>query len=161
MRTLLDSNFYSALYYNAVVWLTPCLTSDLKHDLLTASACALRTCPMSGGFEISFENLHKLHEKCTPGQIMLYQQALQLHKTINHLDFPQTFEHVTVVDQTICTSRQLWFQIFKNNKSKIGMNMTANKFYCITNKIGLDMLNLGFVHYKKLAKLQFLKNGTT
>ena len=73
--------------------------------ILTVSACALRTCLMNGGFEISFEKLHKLHKKCTPGQIMLYQQALQLHKTINHLDFPQTFEHVTIVDQTICTSR--------------------------------------------------------
>ena len=84
MRTLLDSNFYSVLYCNAVIWLTPSLTSGLKHDLLTVSACALRNCLMSGGFEISFENLHKRNKKCTPDQIMLYQQALQLHKTINH-----------------------------------------------------------------------------
>ena len=62
-----------------------------------------------------------------------------------------------VVNQTICTSRQLKFQIFKNNKSKIGMNMTANKFYCITNQIGLDMLNMNFFHFKKLGKIQFLK----
>ena len=41
------------------------------------------------------------------------------------------------------------------------MNMTANKFYCINNEIGLDMLNLSFVHFKKLAKIQFLKYGTT
>ena len=33
MRTLLDSNFYSILYYNAVIWLTPTLRSDLKHNL--------------------------------------------------------------------------------------------------------------------------------
>ena len=30
MRTLLDSNFYSILYYNAVVWLTPNLQADVK-----------------------------------------------------------------------------------------------------------------------------------
>ena len=39
--------------------------------------------------------------------------------------------------------------------------MTANKFYCITKMIDLNMLNLGFLHFKKLAKIQFLKFGTT
>ena len=41
------------------------------------------------------------------------------------------------------------------------MNTTANKLYHVNNLIGLDMLNLKFVHFKKLAKLQFLKNGKT
>ena len=50
--------------------------------------------------------------------------------------------------------------MYRNNKSKIGMNTTANKFYHINNLIGLDMLNKNFVHFKKLAKIQFLKNGT-
>ena len=48
-----------------------------------------------------------------------------------------------------------------NNRRKIGMNTTANKFYCITDLIGLDQLNLSFVHFKKLAKIQFLKYGKT
>ena len=161
MRKLLDSNFYSILYYNAVIWLTPNLKSDLKQDLLSASACALRSCLTRSEHEISFLRLHKIHMKCTPDQIMLYQQALQLHKTINHVDFPQSFEYITVVDQTICTSRQLRFQIFKNNRSKIGLNTTANKLYCITNLVSLEMLNMTFVHFKKLVKIQFKKNGKT
>ena len=99
--------------------------------------------------------MHKIHKKCTPNQIMLYQQALLLHETVNHEDFPQTFEYVTVVDQTICTSRQLHFQTFRNNNNKIGMNTTANKFYHITNMVGLDMLNTGFVHFKSLPKSSF------
>ncbi len=161
MRKLLDSNFYSILYYNAVIWLTPNLKSDLKQDLLSASACALRSCLTGSEPEISFLRLHKIHMKCTPDQIMLYQQALQLHKIVNHVDFPQSFEHITVVDQIICTSRQLRFQIFKNNRSKIGLNTTANKLYCITNLVSLEMLNMTFVHFKKLVKIQFLKNGKT
>ena len=44
MRTLFDTNFYSILYYNAVIWLTPDLNVQLKQDLLSASANALRTC---------------------------------------------------------------------------------------------------------------------
>ena len=66
-----------------------------------------------------------------------------------------------VLDQTVCTGRQLRFQIFRNNKRKIGMNMTANKLHCISNLVGFDMLNLSFVHFKKLAKIQLLKFGKT
>ena len=79
MRTLLDSYFYSTLYYNASVWLTPDLSSALKHDLLTASALALRSCLMSNEYNISFINVHKINNKCTPNQIMLYQISLSLY----------------------------------------------------------------------------------
>ena len=72
-----------------------------------------------------------------------------------------SFEQVTVMDQIICTRRQLKFQIFKSNNNKIGMNTTANKLFHVNNLIGLDMLNLEYVHFKKLAKIQFLKNGNT
>ena len=161
MRTLLDANFYSILYYNAVIWLTPHLSSDLKQNLLSISANALRTCLKHDGFELSFENIHKVHKKSTPKQIMLYQQAILLHKIINHKNFPSCFEHITVIEQVVCTRRQLRLKFFKNNKLKIGLNMTANKFFNISDQVGMDLLNLSFVHYKKIMKIQFLKYGKT
>ena len=57
--------------------------------------------------------------------------------------------------------RQLKFEIFRDFRGKIGMNTTANKFYHISKLIGLDSLNLKFVHFKKIAKIQFLKYGKT
>ena len=39
--------------------------------------------------------------------------------------------------------------------------MTVNKLYPISKLIGLDALSLKFVHFKKLMKTQFLKNGKT
>ena len=84
-----------------------------------------------------------------------------LHKTINHPDFPSNFEHISLLEQTICTSRQLRFRLFRNNRSKIGMNTTANKLHCLTDQINFDVLSLGFLHYKKLMKIQFLKFGNT
>ena len=161
MRTLLDANFYSVLYYNSVIWLTPHLSPDLKQNLLSISACALRSCLMRGGYEISFDNIHKVNKKCTPKQIMQYQIALKLHKLLNEHDNVLSFEHVTVMDQIICTSRQLKFKVFKNCNTKIGMNTTANKLYHVSGLISFDMLNLNFIHYKKLAKIQFLKYGKT
>ena len=46
-------------------------------------------------------------------------------------------------------------------KVKRNLNTTANKLYCLSNKISLLVLNYSFVHYKKLMKIQFLKNGRT
>ena len=103
MRTLLDSNFYSVLYYNAVIWLTPSINCDLKHNLLSISANALRTCLSHVGFNVSFLDIHKLNSKCTPNQIMLYQIALNLHRVINSTQ-PLTFEKITILDQMVCVS---------------------------------------------------------
>ena len=161
MRSLLDSNFYSILYYNSVIWLTPSLSCDSKQNLLSISANALRTCLKHEGYDVSFDNIHKNNKKCTPKQIMFYTQAINLHKILNHIDFPESIDHVSLIDQTICTSRQLSFQIFKNNKTKIGMNTLANKLHFISGTVSFSMLNMGFVHFKKLAKIQFLKFGRT
>ena len=99
--------------------------------------------------------------KCTPNQIMLYQIALNLHKVINDTDTHISTETSSVLDQVICTRRQLNFETFKNNTYKIGLNTTGNKFYHVSRLIGLDKLNLGFVHFKKIMKIQFLKYGKT
>ena len=50
---------------------------------------------------------------------------------------------------------------FALHRSKIGRNVLANKFYHLNGLIGLDTLDKGFVHFKKLMKIQFLKNGIT
>ena len=116
---------------------------------------------MINGFDISFVNLHKIHNKCTPEQITYYQMSLKLHKLINEHDNKLSFEHVTLMDQIVCTSRQINFQIVKIHNTRVGLNTTANKLFPLNNLIGLDKLNMNFAHYKKLAKIQFLKYGNT
>ena len=37
---------------------------------------------MLEGFNVSFENIHKILSKCTPDQIMLYQIAINLHRVL-------------------------------------------------------------------------------
>ena len=114
---------------------------------------------MQSNHEISFERLHAIAKKCTPSQIMLYQSALHLHKVLNQEVL--SFESVTVLHNLTCLRRQTTFEIFRNNNVKIGMNTTENKFYCLSRKISLLVFNYEFVHYKKLMKVQFLKNGKT
>ena len=131
----------------------------MKQKLLSISACALRTCLMNNNTSVSFEKIHELNKKCTPIQIMSYQAALSLYKTIN-FEVPD-FEAITVLNQMTVSSRQTSFIIFRNNSTRIGMNTTSNKFYQLTNKITLNSLGLTFAHYKKLMKIQFLKFGNT
>ena len=130
----------------------------MKQSLLSVSANALRSC-LNLSFDVSFENVHKLSKKCTPNQIMLYQSSLKLHKMLN--DPIVTTETLHIIEQSVFTGRQITFEIVRQNNNKIGMNTQANKFYHITKMIGLDKLNLSFVHYKKLMKIQFLKYGQT
>ena len=92
---------------------------------------------------------------------MFYQMSLKLHKLLNEHENELSFEHVMLMDQIVCTRRQINFQILQNSKSKIGLNTTANKLYPLSNLIDLNMLNWTFVHLKKLAKIQFLKYGKT
>ena len=63
--------------------------------------------------------------------------------------------------QSVFSGRQINFEILRDNKTKIGMNTKANKFYHITKLIGLDKLNLSYVHFKKIMRVQFLKYGKT
>ena len=100
-------------------------------------------------------------KKCTPKQITLYQIALKLHKTIAEIENEVSFENCTVLNRMVCTSRQLTFENYRDNKSKIGMNTTNNKLYHISKLVSLDALNCSFVLFKKLMKIQFLRNGKT
>ena len=86
---------------------------------------------------------------------MLYQLSLSLYKIYNTDSSDLDFETITVIDQMILTSRQINFLILRNNRRKIGINTTANKLYSLNNLIGLDRLNLNFLHYKNLLKFNF------
>ena len=116
---------------------------------------------MHDGFDVSFEKLHVTHKKCTPSQIMHYQLALSLHKTLSNCEGDLDFETITLLDQLVCTGRQINFQIHRQCNGKIGFNTTANKFYPLNNRINLITLNMNFHSFKKAAKLIFLKYGKT
>ena len=92
---------------------------------------------------------------------MKYQLALSLHKIINANYDTMTFDQVMLMDQTVCTSRQLRFQVMHKFNHKVDMNITANKLFHINNEISFDMLNLSFVHFKRICKIQYLKYGKT
>ena len=58
--------------------------------------------------------------------------VLNMHKLLNGHENNLGFEHVTLMEQIICTRRQINFEILNNNNSKIGLNTTANKPYSLS-----------------------------
>ena len=116
---------------------------------------------MSGQYDISFVNVHKISNKCTPNQIMLYQVALSLFKIVNENQVPPSTTFVKLMNQVVCTSRQVLFKLHRTNQSKIGMNCSVNKLYHVSKLFVLDKLNWSYPRYKKHMKLQFLHFGNT
>ena len=92
--------------------------------------------------------------------------TLNCYSTITYIvfNFDETdtsFETLTVLDQIICTRRQINFQIFRINKLKIGINTTANKLSHLNKLIALEKLNHNKAQFKRFAKSKFLKYGST
>ena len=44
---------------------------------------------------------------------MPYQIAIKLHKLLNKIDHSLTFEHVTILANIVCTSRQTSYEILR------------------------------------------------
>ena len=99
--------------------------------------------------------------KSTPDQIMLYQMSLELHRNLNNFFMNPSTQLVGIVNQIVCTGRQNYFEFYRTNRTKIGLNAIENKFYHINKQIPLDTMNFTYVYYKKLVKILFLKYGKT
>jgi hypothetical protein len=81
---LLTANFYSVLYYNSEIWHINCLSPNLKEFLLSTSAKALILCQKQVNRSISFIDLHRIHNRATPDQMLKYKHALLLHSLYNN-----------------------------------------------------------------------------
>ena len=154
LKILLNAHYFSTLYYNSEIWLTPFLHAGPKQQLLSASANAIRLCMKQENYYISFKNIHVNFGKSTPKQMALYKISLQLYKTFNSNDHGTDWLEFS--NQIISSGRQTVFNIHRSNNYTIGLNMLANKFTCITNKIKLDYCNLSYSAYKHRMKIIFL-----
>ena len=154
LNTLLTANYYSLLYYNCDVWLIPSLKPQLKQQLLSASARALRICTPDYNSLMSFEQIHSVNKRATPKQMMIYKHALLLFKIWNDpiyskdwlaLNFQQNF-----------SARSSHVRVFDTSNVKIGKNLTVNRLKLINGLIEYKWLNMKPDTYKIKCKSQFL-----
>ena len=154
LLTIITSNFYSILYYNAEIWHLPSLSPNLKQKMLSVSSAPLKICTKNYNDMISFKTLHLMNNRALPSQITTYKHALCLHKLYNSestnddwlsLFFNQNFN-----------ARHKFTQFSNTARYKIGSNLLHNRFTFLNGKIELDWLNLSFNQLKLKCKSLFL-----
>ena len=74
LLTIVKSNFFSILYYNAIIWLIPSLKLQVKNQLLSVSASPLKLCCYGYDQNVSYKKLHDIVKYPTPEQIKLFVQ---------------------------------------------------------------------------------------
>ena len=151
---LITSNYYPILYYNAEIWLLPCLSPPLKQKILSASAAPLKMTVSNYTNMMSFNSLHYLNKRATPSQITIYKHALLLHKTYNSTS--NNNDWVLLFFNQNFNSRQSKVNFYSRSKYKVGNNILANRFTILNNLIELNQLNLPFETYKVYCKKLFL-----
>ena len=152
--TLLTSNFYSILYYNSEIWHIPSLNPNSKQLLMSASAKALRICVNDQSTIYSYIDMHKITNRATPSQILVYKHAILLYKLYNTIN--STSDWVKLNFQQTLTSRQVNFKISQTNCYRIGLNLICNRLTVLNNKIPLKWLSLSIESFKLKCKEKFL-----
>ena len=154
IKILLTTYFYSTLFYNSEVWLSPFLNSEIRHQLVSSSAKALQCCLTVYNPFISHIKIHEHLKQPLPPKIALYKLSLQLHKIYNQTE--NSHEWLHFANQIIITRRQTKFEISKINNYKIGINALSNKLNCLNNQISLKTLEQSFASFKREMKIKFL-----
>ena len=154
LNGLLTSNYYSILFYNCDVWLIPSMKPQLKQQILSASARALRICTPNYDNTMSFEQIHVINKRATPKLMMVYKHAILLYKVWNDtiyskqwlaLNFQQNFnERVNTVN------------VFETSNLKVGKNIVANRLKIINGLIRYEWLNLGMNSFKIMCKKELM-----
>ena len=83
-KQLLTSNFYSVLYCNCEVWKVPSLSPVLKQHVLAASSNALKLLNNVKDLPVSFDQLHKIHKRALPMNMMKYRLSITVYKECNN-----------------------------------------------------------------------------
>ena len=153
-KQLLTSNFYSILYYNCEIWLLASLSPFLKQHLLAASANALKSLNNYSDIQISYEQLHRLHKRAAPMEMMKYRLAIQLFKIYNGAMINDDWMDLN--NQQNFNERHNSVQIFDTSRLRVGKNIIMNRMTSLNRQINYDWLNLSLTGYKLKVKELFL-----
>ena len=155
LLSIITSNFYTILYYNAEVWLLPTLGPQLKQKILSASSAPLKLCTPNYNYLMSFNSLHYLNQRATPTQFTIYTHALLLHKTYN--DETMSNDWLNLFFNQQFNQRELNVKFYNTSSYRIGNNIISNRFTILNGKIKLSWLNDSYESYKIKCKENFLK----
>ena len=132
------------------------LGTQLKQHLLAASVNALKILSPKSDIRISYDQLHKIHKRAIPMDMMKYRLALQMYKIYNGSSMDENW--IDMNFQQNFNGRHQAFHINDCSHLKIGKNILCNRLGVLNNQIKLDWLNLSFNSFKIHCKQEFLTN---
>ena len=123
---------------------------------LLFSVCNGKRCQIQKRWFQRVNSLHKICNRATPDQLMLYKLALALHKLYN-VEF-NPIEFIILNFNQILTGCQENFISLKSNSFKVGIIPLSNRLHLLNNKIPLSWLNLSLCSFKIKCKKLLLSN---
>ena len=126
------------MYYNTEVWLMKSLHHTLKHSSLVASSNACKLALHYPRYFLSFNDLQVHTSRATQSMFCECKLALQFFKTFNHSTPMPEWTYLEFYQQI--TTRQVYFNVNRNNRLHLGMNALCNKFFYLNRKIPLTWL---------------------
>ena len=116
------------------------LNTVLKQHLLSASANALKLLGNKSDLRTSYDQLHRIHKRAPPLDVMKYRLAIQLFKLYN--DNGTTDDWIDLNLQQNFNSRQTCVRIHDCSNVKVGKNILLNRFQDLNNLIDKLWLEL-------------------
>ena len=154
MKLLLNSIFYSKLYFNAEIWLTPNLTPYSKSLLLSASARALLLLVHKDDPPVSYVTLHKRMNQFTPCMMLRIKHAILMYKIFNSNDYEKDW--IDLNFQIRINNRHDNFEITRTNNYVIGRNYIINRLWILNRSFSLNCFNKSLMTFKKDIKKLFI-----
>ena len=152
--TIVTSNYYSILYYNAEIWLLPTLSPNMKAQLLAASAAPLKLVNSNYDRRLSYNRLHEQCNRATPDQVTKYRHSLLLHRVYN--DQTQGSDWVSINFNQNFNVRLHTIFFVKTNHYRVGNNLITNRLNILNGLVTFDMLNQSLESFKLRMKEIFL-----
>jgi len=154
---LATSFYYSKLYYAAVVWQLPTLSTKLQKTLLSLSSLVLKTitghrCNQED--KISFMKLHRITNRATPTMMAKYIQVTNLHRIMAN-KVPENV-YLDLLVHHVENRRHYKPSFMLTNSTRVGRNIFRNRIRRSCDEISGDMTILSFNQLKIQAKKDFL-----
>ena len=103
---------------------------------------------------ISYEQMHKIHKRATPINVMKYRHSIQLFKIYNSDN--QSDDWMDLNFQQNFNARNDFVQIYDVSQLKVGKNLMMNRLSILNGQIKLDWLNFGLNSFKIKMKQLFM-----
>jgi hypothetical protein len=151
---IVNSMFYSKLYYACQIWLSPSLNATLKQRLFSISSKALQIIAGNDFDLFSFKELHILFSRATPSEWSNYACANLMYSIINN-KCPISM-WIRLQEKIRINERTDKFTFEKSNVRKVGLNCFSNRLSQISSELCFTEMNLSKDSFKVLCKKKFL-----